>query len=120
MKDFPWSLWPEKAYDQQLCLMNWPANVPCPGADFKFKELTQTQLENLLGPVRTKAALRQWDGCSDADTSSGDGDESNVEIKGYHRWDAAPKLLKDIEIVPWNNGEHAVRCFDVSSLHTHR
>lgn len=84
--------------------------MPAPGSDFRFKDLTQTQLENLLGPTRTKTVLRQWKNSLDSDVDSDEDAESNAESDGYRRHDAAPKLLKDIQFVPWAEGENIVRC----------
>lgn len=106
VKDFPWTQWVEKAYELQLCLHNWPKKLPAPGADFKYKELSQLQLEVLLGPTRTKAALKQWESDLRAGDDSDNEDECTDEDIIYARHEAAPKFFKDVQIMPWTQGDY--------------
>lgn len=54
-----WKEWPNFAYKNKVCLLNWPPGRPIPGRDFKdFKKgWTSKEIENMVHPRDQQAGV---------------------------------------------------------------
>ncbi|KAG6913941.1 hypothetical protein DXG01_003387 [Tephrocybe rancida] len=111
----PWATWPDYAYKDHLCLVNWPRNARAPDGlkkgrkPYDYKDASNGLLQSDINPSNWKCGDYYLDECAIQIVSWGD-DEMKLNIEGA-----------ELPTLPFvmNTDNHTIVCVDSSPKFNH-